>query len=819
MRWVLYPFFALIGLAVLGAATLAAVVAFAWPKLPSLEILTDYRPKIPLRIYTADGHLIGEYGEERRNFVGISDVPEVLKHAILAAEDERFYEHPGVDVLGIARAAAANLVSGGRGQGASTITMQVARNFFLTREKTLTRKIYEILLSLKIEKNLTKDEILGLYINQIYLGRRAYGFSAAAKTYYGKPLAELSAGQAAMLAGLPKAPSKYNPVVNPKRARLRQQYVLRRMRELNYIDDATLESASAEPFKAVANDRNEASTVHADYIAEMARQIAVEQFEDKAYELGIRIITTITKAEQEAAYQALRDGLLAYDMRHGYRGPEHFIELPPAGDLRNEAMDEVLDNTADFGDLLAAVVVAASPKEVSVYRDGETHKITGKALKFAAPMLRAKAPAAKRIRPGAVVRIQQDEKGVWTLLQLPEVEGALLAIDAKDGAVRALAGGFDYFRNKFNHATQAYRQPGSSFKPFVYSAALERGFSAGSYVEDEPLYFPAGVTGSQEWEPANYDHKYEGPMTLRRALAKSKNMVSIRLLQSIGTDYAQDYVSRFGFSPDRIPAYLTMALGAGSATPWQMATGYAVFANGGYRVQPYVIKEILDNDGHVLARVDPPVAGKSAARVIDERNAFVMNSLLQGVINAGTGVRAKSLGRTDLGGKTGTTNDYVDAWFCGFNPDVVAISWVGFDQPRKMGRAETGGRTALPIWLDYMRVALKGKESTPMAKPPRVDRVAAIEGVEPDWVYAENEAPIPPELPDDLLEHATAPMDAPSEAIGAFPSDLFGDSPPQKPIRIQPRAQPPAPVEDLRPTPAPVLEAAPRPVISPMPQR
>lgn len=820
MRWVLYPIFALVGIAVLGAATLAAVVAFAWPKLPSLEILTDYRPKIPLRIYTSDGHLIGEYGEERRNFVGIADVPDVLKHAILAAEDERFYEHPGVDLVGIARAATANLLTGGRRQGASTITMQVARNFFLSPEKTFTRKLYEILLSLKIEKNLSKDEILGLYINQIYLGRRAYGFSAAAKIYYGKPLADLTVGQAAMLAGLPKAPSKYNPVVNPERARLRQQYVLRRMRELNYIDDATLATALAEPFRAVAADRNEASTVHADYVAEMARQIAVEQFQDKAYELGIRIITTIRKDEQEAAYLALRDGLLAYDARHGYRGPEHFIDLPPAGDLRDEAMDAALDETPDYGDLLAAVVTEASPKEVTVYRSGKTYAISGKALQFAAPMLKEKAPAAKRVQPGAIVRIREEDKIGWAIRQLPDVEGALVAINSHDGAVRALVGGFDYFRNKFNHATQAFRQPGSSFKPFVYSAALERGFSAGSYVEDEPLYFPAGVTGSQEWEPANYDHKYEGPMTLRRALAKSKNMVSIRLLQSIGTDYAQDYATRFGFDRDRIPAYLTMALGAGSATPWQMATGYAVFANGGYRVQPYIIKEILDNDGNVLAKVDAPVAGKSAARVIDERNAFVMNSLLQEVVNAGTGVRAKSLGRNDLAGKTGTTNDYVDAWFCGYNPDVVAISWVGFDQPsNKLGRGETGGRTALPVWMDYMRVALEGKESTPLPKPPRLDRVAAVDGVEPDWVYAENEPPIPPELPDDLLEHATRPMEAPSEAIDAFPSGLFGDEPVQKPIRIQPRVQPPAPVEDLRPTPAPVMDAAPRPVIRPMPAR
>lgn len=829
MRWVLYPFLALIGLAVLGMATVAAVVAFAWPKLPSLEILTDYRPKIPLRIYTADNYLIGEYGEERRNFVDITTVPDVLKHAILAAEDERFYEHPGVDVLGIARAAMANVVSGGRGQGASTITMQVARNFFLTREKTFTRKLYEILLSLKIEKNLSKDQILGLYINQIYLGRRAYGFSAAARTYYNKPLADLSIGEAAMLAGLPKAPSRYNPVVNPQRARLRQHYVLRRMNELGYITTEQMETAKEEPFRAVAADRNEASNVHADYVAEMARQIAVEQFEDKAYELGIKIITTIRKDEQDAAYAALRDGLMAYDQRHGYRGPERFIDLPPAGELRDEAMDMALDETPDFGDMLAAVVVAASPKAVTVYRDGQQIEIAGKALAFAAPMLSEKAPAAKRIRPGAIVRIHDEGDDGWRLLQLPDVEGALISVNTHDGAVRALVGGFDYFKNKFNHATQAYRQPGSSFKPFVYSAALERGFSPGSYVEDEPLYFPPGVTGSQAWEPANYDHKYEGPMTLRRALAKSKNMVSIRLLQSIGADYAQDFATRFGFSTEHTPAYLTMALGAGEATPWQMATGYAVFANGGYRIEPYIIQEIQDSEGNVLARVDPPVAGKSAARVIDERNAFVMDSLLRGVVQAGTGARAKRLGRKDLAGKTGTTNDYVDAWFCGYNPDVVAIAWVGFDKPSNLGRGETGGRTALPVWMDYMKVALEGMEEKSLPKPPRLERKAAVDGIEPDWVYAENEAPIPPELPDDLLEHATRPMDAPSEIIPAFPGGLFGDdSAPQQPIQIKPRTQPPAPVEDLRPTPVaplPDSEAAPEeaprsaPTIRSMPPR
>ena len=822
MRWVLYPFLALIGLAILGLATVAAVVAFAWPKLPSLEILTDYRPKIPLRIYTADDQLIGEYGEERRSFVNIDDVPDVLKHAVLAAEDERFYEHPGVDIVGIARAASVNLMSGGKLQGASTITMQVARNFFLTREKTLTRKIYEILLSFKIERNLSKDKILELYLNQIYLGRRAYGFSAAAQTYYGKKLADLSVSEAAMLAGLPKAPSAYNPVANPRRAQLRQQYVLRRMRELNFIDDATYTAAYEEPIRTSSDggggaERSEITFIHASYVAEMARRIAVEQFGDKAYEMGIRITTTITREEQEAAYEALRDGLLAYDQRHGYRGPERFIELPPGGDLRNEAMDEALAATPDYGDLLAAVVVEASSAKVKVYRDGENMEIAGGGLKFAAPMLSQKAPAAKRIRPGAIVRVRKKGKADWQLLQVPNVEGAIVSLDADTGAIRALVGGFDYALSKFNHVTQAMRQPGSAFKPFIFSAALERGFSAGSYVEDEPLYFPPGVTGTQSWEPANYDHRYEGPMTLRRALARSKNMVSVRLLQSIGTEYAQDFITRFGFSPDDHPAYLTMALGSGAATPWQMAAGYAVFANGGYRIEPYIIKEIQDSEGNTLARVDPPIAGKTAARVIDARNAYVMDSLMQDVIRGGTGTRARKLGRRDIAGKTGTTNDYVDAWFCGYNPDVVTVAWVGFDQPRNLGRGETGGATALPIWIDYMKVALEGREEKLPNPPPRLNRISSSGEVAADWVYAENQPPIPPELPDDLLEDDSIATEALIEAIPAFPGELFANRPVRRPTAPTP-TMPSRPLfEERESAPAPVRESAPRPVIRHMP--
>jgi penicillin-binding protein 1A len=783
MRWVLFPITVLFFVAILALASIAAVV---WPKLPSLEILTDYRPKIPLRIYTADNALLGEYGEERRSFVRIADVPPVLIRAILAAEDERFYEHPGVDLLGILRAAGANVVSGGKAQGASTITMQVARNFFLTREKTLSRKLYEILLSLKIERSLSKDQILEIYINQIFLGQRAYGFAAAAGTYFGKPLKELTVPEAAMLAGLPKAPSAYNPIVNPKRAALRQQYVLRRMRELGFLDEAAFKAALAAPIHAIHTGNGNGPRerlLHADFVAEMARQIAVEQFKDEAYGSGIRIVTTITRPEQEAAYVALRRGVMDYDRRHGYRGPESYVEMNADND---EQLDEALSDVPDYDDLLAAVVLRASPREVEVYRHGEVYRIGPEGLRFALPMLAEKAPPNKRIRRGALVRIRQGDKDKWEIAQVPEVESAFVAIDAKDGAVRALVGGFDFQRNKFNHATQAWRQPGSSFKPFIYSAALERGYSPASVVEDAPISFPAGVTGGQPWEPRNYDDKYDGPMSLRTALAKSKNMVSIRLLQSIGARYAQDYVTRFGFEADRHPPYLTMALGAGSATPWEMVSAYAVFANGGFRVQPYIIKEIIDGEGRVVARTDPPVAGESAARVVDPRNAYLMESMMQDVVRRGTATRALALNRDDLAGKTGTTNDYLDAWFCGFNPEQVAVAWIGFDQPHNLGKGETGGAAALPIWINYMRVALNGKPESRREMPQGLLRISPEGGGRQEFIYQENLPALPPGPgPAEILEGAP-PAEAPTEAIPNL-------SPPQAPAPVVEHSIAPAP--------------------------
>ncbi|MDO9600018.1 MAG: penicillin-binding protein 1A [Azoarcus sp.] len=798
MRWVLYPVAALTALATLGLATLAAISILAWPNLPSLDVLTDYRPRIPLRVYTADGHLISEFGEERRSVVKIDNVPLVLKQAILAAEDERFYEHPGIDMIGIARAALANLTSGGRGQGASTITMQVARNFFLSREKTYNRKLYEILLALKIERNLGKDQILELYINQIFLGQRAYGFSAASRAYFGKPLTEITLAEAAMLAGLPKAPSAYNPIVNPARATLRQQYVLRRMVEAGFIDDGAYRQAVAEPMRtrtaSAARNGNE-PTLHGDYVAEMARQIAVEQFGEEAYQLGIRIVTTITRADQEAAYAALRKGVMDYDRRHGYRGPESFIELPPGG-VDEEILEEALSEVSDHDDLLAAIVLSVSPTEVKVFRRGQTLTVSGEGLRLAKPMLADKAPQTRRVRRGAIVRIRDTGEKGWEIVQLPEVQAAFVSIDSHTGAVRALVGGFDFNRNKFNHVTQAQRQPGSSFKPFIYSAGLERAYSPGTLVEDSPLYFPAGVTGGQAWEPKNYDGKFEGMMTLRDALARSKNMVSIRLLQNITPDYAQDYIGRFGFDSARHPPYLTMALGAGSVTPWEMATGYAVFANGGYRIDPYVVKEIYDGTGKLIARIDPPVAGTSAPRVIDPRNAWLMDSMMQDVVRRGTATRARALNRNDLAGKTGTTNDYLDAWFCGYNPDVVAIAWMGFSQPKNMGRGETGGAAALPIWINYMRTALKDAPESRLARPEGLRSAPVADGNREDFYYAENQAPALTPQPD-WLEQL---FGSPSPALEA-PEEAIPPAPPAPAPRPVPQMQAPAPVIDRMPTP------------------
>ena len=727
LTWIAYPLLALVGAALVIAALAGIFVILAYPQLPSLDAMTDYRPKIPLRIYSSEGTLIGEFGEERRTLVRIGAVPDDMKHAILAAEDERFYQHPGIDTLGIIRAAYSNFVGGGRKQGASTITMQVARNFFLSSEKTLSRKLYEILLALKIEHNLSKDEILELYVNQIYLGQRAYGFSAAAQIYFGKSLKDLSVAECAMLAGLPKAPSAFNPVANPKRARLRQLYVLRRMRELGFVDEVQLAQAQGEALR-VKRDVNDFG-MHADYVAEMARQIAYQQFQDETYTKGLRVTTTITAADQQAAYAALRRGVIEYDHRHGYRGAEAYVDMTDVKGEQDDELEDLLQDFEDSDDLKPAIVLAAGSKEVRAYlRGGEVIELSGEAIKFVSRHLDDKAPANKRIRRGAIIRVSKDAKDAWQITQLPEAEAAFVAADPRTGAIRALVGGFDFGRNKFNHVTQAWRQPGSSFKPFIYSAALEKGYTPASVLPDEPISISAEETGSQAWEPKNYDGKYEGPMSLRTALAKSKNMVSIRLLRSIGTRYAQDYITRFGFDADKHPPYLTLALGAGSVTPWQHLTAYAVFANGGYKIEPYIVKEIRDDKGNLLGEAKPVTAGNEELRVIDARNAYLMDSMMHDVVRRGTAARAGAvLKRTDLAGKTGTTNDYVDAWFCGYQPTLVAVAWIGFDQPKKLGNGETGSAAALPIWISYMDKALKGVPEAFMEQPPGLVSINAID--------------------------------------------------------------------------------------------
>ncbi len=765
LRRIAYPAIFLAGLALIGFALMAIVVVLAYPQLPSLEALTEYQPKIPLRVYTADGHLIGEFGEERRALVRIGDVPPLMKHAILAAEDERFYQHPGVDTQGVLRAAWANFTGGGKRQGASTITMQVARNFFLSSEKTLSRKVYEALLAFKIESNLSKDEIFEIYINQIYLGQRAYGFAAAAQIYYGKPLKGISLAEAAMLAGLPKAPSSFNPVANPKRAKLRQLYVLRRMHELDFISDAEFAEAKKEDLR-IKRDVNEFG-VRADYVAEMARQMAFERFQEEAYTRGLRVITTILKADQEAAYASLRRGVLEYDKRHGYRGARGYADLGEAGTAPDETLEEALQDEPDSDDIHAAVILEAGAKLVKAYRrGGETVQVSGDGLKFAQRMLDDKAPANKRLRRGAIIHVQKDDKGGWQIVQFPEVEAAFVAASPADGAIRALVGGFDFNRNKFNHVTQAWRQPGSSFKPFIYSAALEKGFTPASIIEDEPLVVSAAETGSQAWEPRNYDGKYEGPMSMRTGLAKSKNLVSIRILKSIGTQYAQDYVTRFGFDADKHPPYLTMALGAGSVTPWQHLAGYAAFANGGYLIQPYIVKQILDDKGNVLAEARPVQAGEESLRIIDPRNAYLMDSMMRDVVRRGTATRALQLKRGDLAGKTGTTNDFVDAWFCGYQPTLVGIAWIGFDQPKKLGNGETGGFAALPIWMGYMEKALKNVPESQMPAPEGLVsiRIPAVGAAEPEkgteLIYKESLPPPPPDSGDAESPQRMAPQQA-----------------------------------------------------------
>ncbi len=723
----------------LGAAALACtlllgtfVFAIAYYHLPSIEALTDYHPKVPLRVWSADGVLLGEFGEERRDPVTLKEVPVRLREAILAAEDTNFYRHGGVDPMGILRAMAANMLSGRRSQGASTITMQVARNFFLSSERSYLRKIYEIALAIKIESSLTKDRILEVYINQIYLGQRAYGFASAAQTYFGKNIADLSLAECAMLAELPKAPSSGNPINNPKGARARQHYVLGRMLASNYIDRTSYETALAEDVHVraergdltagVANMTH--SRVRAEYVAELARELVADNFHDEAYTRGLNVYTTISSGDQQLAYEALRRQVLAYDQRYGYRGPERRIDLGTDAAQRQRRIADALAAAPDVTGFIPAVVLEAAPRLVRAQlANGNVVRVEGEGIKFAAGALGARLPAGRRIVAGSLVRLARGPRDSWSIVQLPQVQAAFVSADSRDGAVRALVGGFDFNLNKFDHVTQAWRQPGSSFKPFIYAAALEKGIMTSTLVNDAPITVAPEETGGQLWEPKNYDGGFEGPMRLRQGLAHSKNMVSIRVLQAISPRYAQQYIARFGFDPEKHPPYLTMALGAGSVTPWQELNAYAILANGGFGVRPYLIRRIVDADGRVLMEAKPQVAGDTAPRVLDPRTDYIIDSMLKDVARYGTAARAASLNRADVAGKTGTTNESHDAWFSGYAGGLVAVGWVGFDQPRPLGVRETGGGLALPIWIDYMAGALQGVPEVTRDVPPGVVQI------------------------------------------------------------------------------------------------
>lgn len=766
-RWWFYPALVVLALPLLPILLLVFAAIITYPTLPTLETLTDYRPKMPLRVFSAEGTLIGEFGEERRELVRIEDVPELMKKAILAAEDDRFYEHGGVDYIGVLRAAYSNFTSGGVKQGASTITMQVARNFFLSKEKTLTRKFNEMLLSFKIEHNLSKDEILQLYVNHIYLGQRSYGFASAAQVYYSKTLNQLTLSEMAMLAGLPKAPAAFNPVVNPERAKVRQMYILRRMHDLRYITQEELDLALNEPLETKQVAHRQTFAVNASFVAEMARQEMYDRFQEDAYTQGYSVYTTIRAQDQAAAYASLRKGVLEYDQRHGYRGPEGYVDLKKNN--TDELLEEALEDVPDNEDLIPAVVRSINPKGISAYcKNGQVVEIRGEGLRFAQQTLGEKLALNRRIRVGSLIRVYKNAQDFWEITQVPQAEAAFVSANPRDGAIFALVGGFDFYRNQFNHVTQAWRQPGSSFKPFIYSAALEKGFTPASVINDAPLVIDLAQTGEELWQPKNFDGEFSGPMRMRQGLTRSKNLVSIRILQAIGLDYAQDYVTKFGFEKQKIGAYLTMALGAGSVTPMQLMGGYAVFANGGYRVSPYFIQRIEDGQGNIIAQAAPVIAGENAEQVIDVRNAFTMVNMMQDVVKHGTAMKAMELGRQDLAGKTGTTSDSMDAWFAGFHPTLVAVTWLGYDNPQSLGEKETGGGAALPIWMGYMGQILKGVPEVVYTMPEHVitarindNGLRDPNGNRIEYFYEEN----PPPEQGDVVPEENKPADTVNDQL------------------------------------------------------
>ncbi len=732
-------------------ATIGAVIWSIEPQLPSTDSLRSVQFQVPLRVYSRDNQLIAEFGEQRRVPLTLEQIPQMLVDAVLAAEDERFYEHPGVDWQGLVRAVAHVVRTGEKGPGGSTITMQVARGFFLTPEKTYTRKLREIMLALKIDRELSKTEILELYLNKNFLGQRAYGVGAAAQVYYGSDLQQLSVAQLAMIAGLPKAPSAFNPIVNPSRALVRRNYVLGRMHELGIIDAELYEQAQSEPVTARAHELA-AAEVEAPYVAEMARAFIEEKFGDEAYSRGFKVYTTIDSRLQRSANRALRTALRAYDERHGFRGPEDRLDVLPNDPAE---LDQMLSAYAGRGGLLPAVVLGAEDRVLRVYGKGVGQiDLDWEAISWARAYQDENhvgeeiTSAAQVAQPGDIVRIDQTADGLWRLGQIPEVEGALVSLDPNDGSLLSLVGGFDFLKSKFNRVTQAQRQPGSSFKPFVYSAAVEKGFTAASVINDAPIVFDdPGLEAA--WRPENYSGQFYGPTRLREALFRSRNLVSIRLLRTIGIDYAIEHVQRFGFAKERLPRDLSLSLGTGSVTPVHLVSAYAVLANGGYRVEPFFISSVSDASGETILKSQPNVvcrecgdvpapievapldllenqgrllppaeaAPLTAPRVASAQNIYIMNSMMRDVITRGTGARAKELNRNDLAGKTGTTNDQFDAWFSGFNGSVVTTAWIGFDKLAPLGNKETGGRAALPMWIDYMRDALDGVPESFLVQP------------------------------------------------------------------------------------------------------
>ena len=744
-RFILFLFL-LGGLAV---TALAAVIYLRIePQLPSIEVLREVQLQEPLRVYSQDGKILAEFGDKRRTPVTFDEVPDTLIAAFLAAEDDHFFEHSGVDIPGLMSAAFELVITGKKRRGASTITMQVARNFFLSTEKTYWRKLTEILLALKIEESLSKGEILELYLNKIYLGHHAYGVEAAAQVYYGTSISGLSVAQMATIAALPKAPSRVNPINSPEETLERRNYILGRMKQNGAIDQEAYEMAIAEPDDAELHKvKAEAS---APYLAEMVRREMIERYGKAVYTSGYEVVTTLDVRLQKAANEALRKGLIAYSKRHGYRGPEANLVLD---EVNEEEWSNLLDDYRTIGGLTAGLVTRVDDKSVEVLLENdEPITINWEEMSWARPYISAnrmgKKPkqAADILARGDVIRILQNKDGAWMLSQIPAVEGALVSLNPEDGAILAMVGGFDFRQSKFNRATQAQRQPGSSFKPVVYSAALEKGFTPATMINDAPVVFDDPNLEST-WRPENYSGQFYGPTRLREALFRSRNLVSIRILRAIGASYVVEYAQRFGFTPDQLPKDLTLALGSASVTPLQMARAYAVLANGGYLVDPYFIKHVYDAVGEELYSANPVVAcpdcpleigtageikpadvtieaaaemGEStevlpaeasvrpAPQVLTPQNVWQMTSMMRDVIQRGTGRKARSLGRKDIAGKTGTTNDQKDGWFSGFNHAVVAVAWVGFDKLEPLGRGETGGRSALPMWIDYMAVALDG---------------------------------------------------------------------------------------------------------------